>query len=178
MSFIDDCEKNINRLMETSAAGGVGGFVGRGGKEIDAIFAGAFHPDSGHGSQNEKLLAKQLSDRKKQRAEMEKQAAKDGAELVGVSPPPGGYFVDIGETEGIELAYDELLRYDEINRDFNEQMTPEQDLEWVEVETDLEYDEAGEAYKIKDIVYDDEPTYAGVNFINQSQTNWEIIDRG
>ena len=57
-------------------------------------------------------------------------------------------------------------------------MTPEQDLEWVEVETDLEYDEPGEAYKIKDIVYDDEPTYAGVNFINQSQTNWEIIDRG
>jgi hypothetical protein len=178
MSFIDDSEKNIERLMKEVSAGSVGGFVGRGGKEIDQLFAGAFHPDSGHGGQNEKLLAKQVSDRKKQRAEMEKQAAKDGVELVGVPPPAGGYFADIGETEGIELAYDELTRYDEIHRDFNEQMTPPQDLEWVEVETDLEYDEPGEAYKIKDIVYDDEPIYAGVNFINQSETNWKIIDRG
>ena len=58
MSFIDDSEKNVNRLIETTAAGGVAGFVGRGGRDIDTLFSGPFHPDSGHGSENEKLLQK------------------------------------------------------------------------------------------------------------------------
>ena len=178
MSFLDDSENNVNRLMETSAGGGVAGFVGRGGKEIDQIFAGAFHPDSGHGSQNEKLLAKQVSDRKKQRAEMEKQAAKDGVELVGIPDPIGGHFADIGETEGIELAYEELLGFNELNKEYSDANTPTAETEWKSTGWDYDYDEPGEAYKIKDIVYDDKPTYAGVNFINQSQTNWEIIDRG
>ena len=83
MSFIGDSEKNIKKYnssfkerkkptlsLKEVSGGGVAGFVGRGGKEIDQIFAGAFHPDSGHGSQNKQLLAKQISDRKKQRAEM------------------------------------------------------------------------------------------------------------
>ena len=191
MSFIDDSEKNIKKYtssfkerkkptlsLKEVSGGGVAGFTGRAGRGIDALFAGAFHPDSGHGSQNEKLLTKQVSDTKKQRAEMEKQAAKDGVELVGTPEPIGGYFADIGETEGVELAYGELTDIEQIHRDFNKQMTPLHDLEWVEVETDLEYDEHGDAYKIKDIVYDVKSTYAGVNFINQSQTNWEIIDRG
>ena len=41
MSFIDDSEKNVTRnfLRETTAAGGIGGFVGRGGKEVDKLFA-------------------------------------------------------------------------------------------------------------------------------------------
>ena len=69
MSFIDDSIKNVKlQLMKEVSGGSVAGFVGRGGRDIDALFAGAFHPDSGHGSQNEKLLAKQISDRKKQRA--------------------------------------------------------------------------------------------------------------
>jgi len=206
MSFIDDSEKNIKRLMKEVSGGSVGGHAGRAGMGIDALFAGAFHPDSGHGSENEQLLAKQISDRKKQRAGMEKQAAKDGVELVGIPDPIGGHFAEVGETEGIELAYEELLRFNELNKEYSDENTPPQDLEWEEVETDLEYDEPGEAYKIKDIVYDDKPTYAGVNFINQSkanmekvgidikydelpkyagdnyinqsQTNWKIIDRG
>ena len=39
MSFIDDSTNNIKRqfIKETSAAGGVGGFVGRKGKKIDAL---------------------------------------------------------------------------------------------------------------------------------------------
>ena len=113
MSFIDDSERNVNRLIETSAAGGVAGFVGRAGKGIDDLFAGAFHPDSGHGSQNEKLLAKQISDRKKIRSNMEKEAAGQDIELVGNPSPIGGYFDT--DTEDMELAYDELFTYDELN---------------------------------------------------------------
>ena len=29
-----------------------------------------------------------------------------------------------------------------------------------------------------DIQYDDKPIYAGENFINTSETNWKIINRG
>ena len=47
MSFIDDSEKNVDRLMKEVSGGGVAGFVGRGGKEIDQLFAGAFHPEFG-----------------------------------------------------------------------------------------------------------------------------------
>ena len=177
MSFIDDSEKNIERLMETSAAGGVGGFVGRGGKEIDQIFAGAFHPDSGHGSQNEKLLAKQVSDRKKLRAEMEKQAVKDGVELVGVPDPIGGHFADIGQTEDIELAYEELARYDELNKEYSDVNTPPTETEWKSTGWDYDYDEPGEAYKVRDIKYDD--TYIHIedeeNFINRSEANWKLV---
>ena len=176
MSYIEQSEQNVARLMKEVSGGGVAGFVGKAGRDVDQIFAGAFHPDSGHGSQNEKLLAKQVSDRKKQRAEMEKQAAKDGVELVGTPEPIGGYFADIGETEGIELAYEELTNVEKIHRQFNDDMTPEQDLRWKSTGWDYDYDEPGEAYKIKDIVYDDEPTYAGVNFINNSQINWKYIE--
>ena len=189
MGFLNDSEKNIKKYtssfkerkkptlsLKEVSGGGVAGFVGRGGRDIDALFAGAFHPDSGHGSENEKLLAKQVSDRKKQRAEMEKQAYEDGVELVGNVDPIGGWFADIGETEGIELAYEELTNMEEIHRQFNDDMTPEQDLRWKSTGWDYDYDEPGEAYKIKDIVYDDEPTYAGVNFINNSQINWKYIE--
>ena len=64
MSFIDDSANNVNRIIETSAAGGVGGFVGRKGDRIDNLFAGPYHPDSGHGSENEDILQWQLEDRK------------------------------------------------------------------------------------------------------------------
>ena len=60
MSFIDDSLKNVKNsvLKEVSAVGGVGGFVGKGGVEIDQLYTGGFHPDSGHGSENLKLLNK------------------------------------------------------------------------------------------------------------------------
>ena len=175
MSFIDDSIKNVKlQLMKEVSGGGIAGFTGRAGRDIDALFAGPFHPDSGHGSENEKLLQKQLKDRKKMRSNMEQEAFEDGIELVGNPSPVGGYY-DV-ETENANLAFDEIDFYDQIHREWNNEMTPPQDLEWVEVETDLKYDEPGEAYKIKDIVYDDKPTYAGVNFINQSETNWEYIN--
>ena len=175
MSFIDDSEKNINRLMKEVSGGSVGGFVGGKGMGIDALFAGPFHPDSGHGSQIKKLLAKQLKDRKEKRKDIE--SSRDGVidDYSGLADPVGGYYET--DTEFARLAYDELEARNQMAIDYSIENTPPQDLEWVEVETDLEYDEPGEAYKIKDIVYDDKPTYAGVNYINQSQTNWKIIDR-
>ena len=86
---------------------------------------------------------------------MEKKAAEDGIELVGRPSPVGGYFADIGETEGIELAYDELTRYEELKQELNDALTPEHDLEWVELETNLKYDKPGEAFQMRHIVYDD-----------------------
>ena len=60
MSFIDDSIKNVkNSVLKEVSGGGVAGFTGRAGRGIDAVFAGGYHPDSGHGSQNEKLLKKQ-----------------------------------------------------------------------------------------------------------------------
>ena len=179
MSFIDDSIENVKRqLMKEVSGGGVAGFIGRAGRDIDALFAGAFHPDSGHGSQNEKLLAKQVNDRKKLRADMEKQAAKDGVELVGVPDPIGGHFADIGETEGVELAYGDLDNLEQIHREFNEQMTPKQDLEWIQEDIDINYDESGDAYEVRDITYDNKPLYADENFTNYSETNWKYISRG
>ena len=50
MSFIDDSIKNVKRqLMKEVSGGGIAGFTGRAGRDIDALFAGAYHPDSGHG---------------------------------------------------------------------------------------------------------------------------------
>jgi hypothetical protein len=178
MSFLDKSEENVDRLMKEVTGGAVAGFTGRAGMGIDSLFAGAFHPDSGHGSQNEKLLKKQIEDRKKLRKDMEKRAYEDGAELVGVPDPIGGHFANIGETEDIELAYDELIRFNELNKEYSDANTPIAETEWKSTGWDYDYDEPGEAYKVKDIVYDDDPTYAGENFINQSQTNWEIINRG
>ena len=176
MSFIEQSEQNVDRLMKEVTGGSVAGFVGGKGMGIDALFAGPFHPDSGHGSENEKLLQKQLKDRKKMRSNMEQEAFEDGVELVGNPSPVGGYY-DV-ETENANLAFDEIDFYDQIHREWNNEMTPPQDLEWVEVETDLKYDEPGEAYKVRDIKYDNNSAlYADENFINQSQTNWEIINK-
>ena len=57
-------------------------------------------------------------------------------------------------------------------------MTPKQDLEWIQEDIDLEYDESGEAYKVRDITYDNKPLYADENFTNYSETNWKYISRG
>ena len=86
MSFIDDSENNINRLMETSAAGGVGGFVGTGGTRIDTLFAGGFHPDYG---EIDKLHKQNLKSRKK----------RDSEEYGGESPV-GGYYGGWGAQKG------------------------------------------------------------------------------
>ena len=177
MSFIDDSEKNTERLMREVSGGGVSGFVGRAGRDIDDLFSGPFHPDSGHGSENEKLLQKQIKDRKDIRSDMEGDAYEDGAESVGNPSPIGGYFSDIGETEGIELAFDELVRYDQLNREFSDNVTPIQNTEWEDTGIKYDYDDAGEAYKERDLKYDDNfSLYDKKDFINASETNWLYIN--
>ena len=170
MSFIDDSANNVNRIIETTAAGGVGGFVGRGGKEIDQLFAGPYHPDY---SEIEQILQWQIEDRKEKRNWMEDEA---GTNYTGTPDPIGGYY-DV-DTKEARDTYDILFKDAEEKLEFNQNATPLADLEWKSTGWDYDYDEPGEAYKIKDIVYDDKPTYAGENFINQSQINWEIINRG
>jgi hypothetical protein len=162
MSFLDKSEKNVKHLFikEATVGGSVGGFTGRAGMSIDVLFAGPFHPDY---NEVEKTLKQQLADRKKQ--------DKDGSQN-----PIGGYYET--DTEFARLAYDELEARNQMAIDYSIENTPPAEIEWKSTGWDYDYDEPGEAYKIKDIVYDDKPTYAGVNFINQSQTNWKIIDRG
>ena len=166
MSFIEQSEQNVDRLMKEVSGGGVAGFVGGRGMGIDALFAGPYHPDY---NEVDKLLKKQLKDRKKQRADMEKETD----DYTGTSDPVGGYY-EI-DTEFVRLAYDELIKYNKLNKQYSDEMTPIADIEWKSTGWDYDCDEPGEAYKIKDIVYDDKPTYAGVNFINQSETNMENV---
>ena len=190
MSFIDDSIKNVKNsvLKEVTVAGGVGGFVGRGGVEIDQLFAGGYHPDSGHGSQNEKLLQKQIEDRKKKRNDMENQAAEQGIELVGNDSPIGGYF-DV-ETEFALNAYDELISRNELNKQYSDAMTPILDTEWKSTGWDYNFDDEYEYAKEEnfinsseknfkkvgvDIKYDDKEEYAGEDYINKSSTNWKYI---
>ena len=177
MSFIDDSINNVKlQLMKEVSGGSVGGFVGGKGMGIDALFAGPYHPDSGHGSENEKLLKKQLKDRRKLRKDIE--SSRDGVidDYSGLADPVGGYYET--DTEFTKLAYDELELRNQMAIDYSIENTPPPEIEWKSTGWEYDYDEPGEAYKIKDIVYDDKPTYAGEDFINQSQTNWKIINRG
>ena len=194
MSFIDDSEKNIERLMKEVTGGSVAGFVGRAGMGIDDLFAGSFHPDSGHGSKNIQILKKQVKDRKKLRKDMEDQAYKDDVELIGNPDPIGGHFADIGETEIFTNAFDELIATNERNKQYSDENTPEAETKWKSTGWDYNYDEPGEAYKIRDIVYDDNLNiyktrlsnpkyddnsnlYADDTYINNSEKNWEYINR-
>ena len=174
MSFIDDSKNNVKKytssfkekkrptlsLKEVTGAGGTGGFVGRGGHQIDQLFAGPWHPDY---NEVEKLLKQQLAQRKKQ-------------DKNGTANPVGGYY-DV-DTKTAQLAYDELDRFNQIHKQYSDQVTPPADIEWKSTGWDYHYDEPGEAYKIRDIVYDDNSNlYAGDNFINKSATNWKFINR-
>ena len=193
MSFIDDSEQNMEKyvsslkeenksvpLLKEQTGGSVAGFVGGAGMGIDALFAGPFHPDSGHGSKNKQLLAKQLKDRREKRKDLETDT--DGVidDYSGIPDPVGGYYET--ETELIALAYDELFDTNEFNKQYNDEMTPPQDTKWVEVDINYHYDDTYinrsekniKHFDVK-IKYDEKPTYANKNFINSSETNMENV---
>ena len=204
MSFIDDSKKNVKKYnfsfkehkkptlsLKEVSGGSVGGFVGGKGMGIDALFAGPYHPDSGHGSKNKQLLMKQLKDRKEKRKDIE--SSRDGVidDYSGLPDPIGGYYET--DTELIKLAYDELEMRNQLAVDYSIENTPPADIDWKSSGWEYDYDEIISYIEEKDfintsetnmenvgvdIVYDDKPTYAGEDFINQSQTNWEIINRG
>ena len=186
MSFIDKSKQNVKKYtssfkerkeptlsLKEISGGSVGGFVGGRGMAIDALFAGPYHPDY---NEVEKLLKKQLKDRKEKRKDIE--SSRDGVidDYSGLPDPVGGYYET--DTEFARLAYEELGLRNQLAIEFSIENTPLLDIEWKSTGWDYDYDEPSEAYEIKDIVYDDEPTYAGENFINKSETNWKIIDRG
>ena len=180
MNFLDKAEKNVDRLMKEESGGSVAGFVGGAGMGIDSLFAGPFHPDSGYGSKNKQLLAKQLKDRRKKRKDLE--TDRDGVidDYSGIPDPVGGYYET--ETELIALAYDELFDTNEFNKQYNDEMTPPQDTKWVEVDINYHYDDTyinrseknTKHFDVK-IKYDEKPTYANKNFINSSETNMENV---
>ncbi len=77
--------------------------------------------------------------------------------------------------------------------DYSIENTPPADIEWKSSGWDYDYDDIYIHIEEEDFIntsetnmenvgidikYDDLPKYAGINFINQSETNWEIIDRG
>ena len=180
MNFLDKAEKNVDRLMKEESGGSVAGFVGTAGMSIDALFAGPFHPDSGHGSKNKKLLAKQLKDRREKRKDLESNRDDVIDDYTGIPDPVGGYYET--ETELIALAYDELFDTNEFNKQYNDEMTPPQDTKWVEVDINYHYDDTYinrsekniKHFDVK-IKYDEKPTYANKNFINSSETNMENV---
>ena len=180
MSFLDKAEKNVDRLMKEESGGSVAGFVGGAGMGIDALFAGPFHPDSGYGSKNKQLLAKQLKDRRKKRKDLETDRDDVIDDYTGIPDPVGGYYET--ETELIALAYDELFDTNEFNKQYNDEMTPPQDTKWVEVDINYHYDDTYinrsekniKHFDVK-IKYDEKPTYANKNFINSSETNMENV---
>ena len=189
MSFIDDSEKNISILMKEQTGGSVAGFVGGKGMGIDTLFAGPYHPNSGHGSENEKLLKKQLKDRIKLRKDIESDRDDVIDDYSGLPDPVGGYYET--DTEFIKLAYDELIRYNELNKQYSDENTPPAETEWKSTGWKYDYDEPGEAYKVrvlkyddnsynnpavKEIEYDDNSNlYADDTYINKSKTNWKYI---
>ena len=193
MSFIDDSIKNVKNsvLKEVTAVGAVGGFVGRGGVEIDQLYAGGYHPDSGHGSKNKELLQKQIKDRKKLRKDMEKQAFEDDIELIGVPDPIGGYY-DV-DTELAINAYEELGIVSQQILQYSIDNTPLQDTEWKSTGVNIDFDDIYTHIENEedfinqsetnmelvgvDINYDDRPEYAGEDYINKSSTNWKYIGR-
>ena len=191
-NFIEQSEKNTKKynssvkknnksvpLLKEVTGGTVSGFVGRGGIEVDQLYAGGYHPDSGYGSQNLQLLQKQLKDRKKLIDDFD----------IDEANPVGGWF-DI-ETEALLNTYDYLGKISAITMDWNASVTPEADIEWVPHKQFMKFDASGEAFRfqkpkydyvdksesnIKKIKYDDEkPRYNKEDYINKSKTNWKLV---
>ncbi len=182
MSFIDDSIKNIEKsvLKEITGGEGVAGFVGTAGMGIDTLFAGGFHPDSGHGSKNLELLKKQLEDRI--------QKIKD-TNSVEMNPVGGWYKTD---TEMAIATYQELIARADAVIKYSIENTPVQETEWKSTGVNIDYDDTyihieeedfinksnKNMEKVNiDIKYDDKPEYAGEDFLNKSETNWKLVGR-
>ena len=203
MSFIDKSEQNMEKytlsikeenksvpLLKEVTGGTVAGFVGTAGMGIDALFAGPFHPDSGYGSKNKQLLKKQLKDRRKKRKDLESDRDDVIDDYSGIPDPVGGYYET--DTEGINLSYDELINANEFNKQYSDENTPPQEIEWKSSGWEYEYDE-DELYieeedfintsttntelSGNDIKYDEIESYIEEeDFINTSETNMEYVN--
>jgi len=175
MSFIDKSEKNVGRqLLKEVTGGDVAGFVGSRGMGIDRLYAGPYHPDSGHGSQNEKLLKQQIEYRKNLRKMFD---IDDIEDVWGGELPIGGFFEPNDESlPDIIQAYEELFAIIDAKIKFNQEVTPLADTEWKSTGWEYDFDTPSEV-KVRDIIYDDDPEYAGDNFVNKSISNWQVVNK-
>ena len=120
MSFLDDSKQNVKKYnssfkeekkstlsLKEVSSGGVAGFVGGAGMGIDALFAGPFHPDSGYGSKNKQLLAKQLKDRRQKRKDLESDRDDVIDDYTGIPDPVGGYY-KTNVMDGITKVFEEM----------------------------------------------------------------------
>jgi len=177
MSFIDDSGNNVKKYnssfkeekksllsLKEVTGGSVGGFVGGRGMGIDALFAGPYHPDSGHGSKNKQLLMKQLKDRRKKRKDLESDRDDVIDDYSGLPDPVGGYYET--DTEFVELAYDELEARNQIAVDYSIENTPPADIEWKSSGWDYDYDEI--------ISYIEEEDFINTSNINMSYINLDL----
>ena len=195
ISFIEESKQNTKKynssfkkrkksvpLLKEVSGGSVAGFTGRPGRDIDAVFAGGFHPDSGHGSKNLELLKKQIEDR------IQKLKDTDSFE----ANPVGGWY-DI-DTETNRLAFEELITIADMVKLYNDENKPPQDTEWkstgweynfddiyIHIDNEEDFINQSEINMEKvgvDIKYDDIiPTYDKEDFINKSTTNWKLVGR-
>ena len=152
-------------LKEVTATGAASTFIGRAGQEVDDIFAGGYHPDSGHGSENIKLLSKQLDDRTKHRKEMEDLVGKDN---VGEPSPVGGYY-DINTPELI-ASYEYLTAKSIARMKYNAKITPDNDPRWKYVDSDY-WKKLVDA-RIKTI---EDMKLLGGNFINTTEDEMQSL---
>ena len=205
MSFIDKTEQNVKKYnssfkerkkptlrLKEQTGGSVAGFVGGKGMGIDTLFAGPYHPDSGHGSKNKQLLLKQLKDRREKRKDLTSDRDDVIDDYSGLPDPVGGYYET--DTEFVKLAYDELETRNQLALDYSIENTPPADIDWKSSGWEYDYDEIISYIEEKDFIntsetnmenvgidikYEDEqPKYNKEDFINTSQTNWKIINRG
>ena len=67
-----------------------------------------------------------------------------------------------------------------IKKSFSDKETPLGDIVWKQIDWDYKYDEEGNAYKLKELIYDksgiDETEEFVSNFKNQSSTEMKLVD--
>ena len=98
-----------------------------------------------------------------------------GQENLGDDLPLGGFF-DMS-TDLLISSYEELEKIASSNIKYSEENTPEHyEEDWKELETDLEYDEPGEAYKIRNISYDELYDKADVEKWTNKTNKMKFVD--
>ena len=154
MSFIDDSKKNVEFMVEVTAAAGGGAHAGRRGHGIDDLFAGPFHPDYNEVGQT---LKKQVKDRLALRRKMR---------TTEKPAPVGGYYDT--DTEDAQGAYDELEFLNQAKKSYSDTFTPLYDLRWKSTSWDYNFDEFDSSMgrDRRNRMFDDD-------FINQSEENTE-----
>ena len=154
MSYLDDSEKNVEFMVEVTAAAGGGAHAGRRGHGIDDLFAGPFHPDYNEVGQT---LKKQVKDRLALRKKMR----------TTVKPDPIGGYYDT-DTEDAQGAYDELEFLNQAKKSYSDTFTPLYDLRWKSTSWDYNFDEIDSSMgrDRRNRMFDDD-------FINQSEENIE-----